>query len=263
MPQDATFGSLDPIVDVASMLPITDFFVRTHLNGLGAVLNIHGEGDSDQVTLNLAGEGSALVNVFDNGAFNEGADTLIVNGDDTPDPGAQPDDIDDTFLLRSNYLVLLNESVPGSGTFDLVERVNYDKNINARLIVNGLGGNDKMVADDNSSITTIDGGEGNDVFQIGQVFGLDRTTGVGLEPGDTFDTTPIVIGVISHPVSGDVIFDPTSFDPTTDTLDQAIINAINDAIALAGNAALDGVAYVSDGREQGHNGIRWQWRGRL
>ena len=52
--------------------------------------------------------------------------------------------------------------------------MNYDENINARLIVNGLGGNDKFVADDNSSITTLDGGDGNDTFQIGQVFGTPR-----------------------------------------------------------------------------------------
>ena len=71
------------------------------------------------------------------------------------------------------FVALLNASAPG-GAFDRVERVNYDENINARLIVNGLGGNDKFVADDNSAITTLDGGDGNDTFQIGQVFGTPR-----------------------------------------------------------------------------------------
>ena len=153
---------------------------------------------------------------------------------------------DDTFLLRRDFVALLNKSGQ-SATFDRVERANYDQNINARLIVNGLGGDDKMVADDNSSITTLDGGDGDDIFQIGQVFGTPRNANAGVAPEDTFDTTPVIIGVINHPVSGALIFDPTSFDPTTDILDQNTIIAINAAIQAAGNNALNGIAYVSDG----------------
>ena len=52
------------------------------------------------------------------------------------------------------------------------ERINYDTAINGRLIVNGLGGNDYFASDDNSAITTLDGGLGNDTFQIGQIYGL-------------------------------------------------------------------------------------------
>ncbi len=154
----------------------------------------------------------------------------------------------DTFLLRRDLVALLNESVPGGG-FDRVERVNYDQNINARLIVNGLGGDDKIVADDNSSITTLDGGDGNDTFQIGQVFGTLRDADAGLDPGDTFDTTPIIIGLILDPVTSAVIFDPTTFDPTTDVLPPETIVAINAAIAFQAGLgeALDGIAYVSDG----------------
>ena len=127
--------------------------------------------------------------------------------------------------------------------------MNYDQNINARLIVNGLGGDDKIVADDNSSITTLDGGDGNDTFQIGQVFGTPRDAAAGLAPGDTFNTTPVIIGVINDPVTGAVIFDPTSFDPVLDVLPAATIAAINAAIAhqAALGLALDGIAYVSDG----------------
>ena len=54
------------------------------------------------------------------------------------------------------------------------ERINYDTAINGRLIVNGLGGNDYFASDDNSAITTLDGGAGNDRFQIGQIYGLPR-----------------------------------------------------------------------------------------
>ncbi|MFZ1879461.1 MAG: hypothetical protein WAU41_04785, partial [Gaiellaceae bacterium] len=54
------------------------------------------------------------------------------------------------------------------------ERINYDTAINGRLIVNGLGGNDYFATDDNSAITTLDGGMGNDTFQIGQIYGFAR-----------------------------------------------------------------------------------------
>ena len=40
--------------------------------------------------------------------------------------------------------------------------------------VYGLGGNDFFAVDDNSAITTLDGGAGNDTFQIGQIYGLQR-----------------------------------------------------------------------------------------
>src|SRR5262249_50748092 len=125
----------------------------------------------------------------------------------------------------------------------------YDENINGRLMVNGLGGNDKFVVDDNSAITTLDGGDGDDTFQIGQVFGTPRDAAAGLSNGDTFATTPVIIGLIRDPVTNAVIFDPTSFDPITDVLPQATINAINAAIThqSALGLALQGVAYVSPG----------------
>ena len=55
-----------------------------------------------------------------------------------------------------------------------VERINYDAAINGRLTVYGQGGNDVFAADDNSAITTLDGGLGNDSFQIGQIYGSKR-----------------------------------------------------------------------------------------
>jgi Ca2+-binding RTX toxin-like protein len=221
-------------------------FTRTHANGLGAVLNLHGDGDSDQYTLNFAGQGDALVNVHDNGAPDNGVDTLIVNGADVV--AGLDNHPNDTFLLRRTFVVLLNDS-DGNGAFDKVERVNYDENINARLIVNGLGGNDKFVADDNSSITTLDGGDGDDTFQIGQVFGTLRDASAGIAAGDEFETTPIIIGVITDPVTGVVIFDPTSFDPVSGVLTSETLAAINAAIThqRALGLALNGVAYVSSG----------------
>jgi len=214
-------------------------FERTHLNGLDGVLNLHGEGGSDKYTINLAHEGSALINVHDNGAQGDGMDTLIVNGADVV--AGLVNDPDDTFLLRRDFVALLNDS-GGDNVFDQVERVNYDENINAGLFVNGLGGDDFFAADDNSAITTLDGGDDSDTFQIGQVFGTPRDIAANIEPGDIFDTTPVIIGIVSYPTTSDVIFDPTIHDLT-----QAVIDAINDAIVAAGNGPVDGIAYVSDG----------------
>jgi len=240
---DAFKAAVDDTADPALFDAL---FERTHMNGLAAVLNLHGEGGSDEYTLNLAGEGTALVNVHDNGAPNDGADILVINGaDDVGFLGNQPDD---TFLLRRDLVVLLNESVAGSG-FDQMERVNYDENINARLIVNGLGGDDTIVADDNSSITTLDGGDGDDLIQIGQVFGTPRDDAAGLAPEDQFNTTAVIIGVITDPVTGVVIFDPSTFNPVTDPLPPATLSAIYKAIGdqAAKGESLDGIAYVSNG----------------
>jgi hypothetical protein len=43
--------------------------------------------------------------------------------------------------------------------------------INGRLTVHGMGGNDAFFSDDTTVIVTLDGGEGDDTFQIGQIFG--------------------------------------------------------------------------------------------
>jgi Ca2+-binding RTX toxin-like protein len=225
-----------------------DLFTRTHANGLGAALNLYGDGDSDLYTVNLAGQGQALVHVHDNGAPNNGVDTLIVNGADVVSGlDNQPND---TFLLRRDFVALLNDSADADPNLDQVERINYDQNINARLIVNGLGGDDKFVADDNSTVTTLDGGDGDDTFQIGQIFGTLRDAAAGVGAGDVFDTTPVIIGVIRDPVTNAVIFDPTSFDPVMQDLSEDTVNKINAAIKYQsehGGLALDGVAYVSQG----------------
>src|SRR4029077_17637820 len=84
-----------------------------------------------------------------------------------------------------------------------------------RLIVNGRGGNDYFAVDDNTVITTIDGGAGNDQFQVGQVYGLFRdsteaastplnsdantrnTHGGSLTPQDVFATVATTRGWLS------------------------------------------------------------------
>jgi hypothetical protein len=68
-----------------------------------------------------------------------------------------------------------------TGNEDSIEaqRIDYDRGINGRLTVEGLGGDDAFFVDDTTVIVTLDGGAGDDSFQIGQIFGLKRDAGRG------------------------------------------------------------------------------------
>ncbi|NDV63154.1 LEPR-XLL domain-containing protein [Puniceicoccales bacterium CK1056] len=226
-----------------NVMSVGGAYVRTYLNGIDAILNLHGNGGSDTYRIFLANEGEALINVHDQGAPDDGVDVLEIEGSLA----------DDLFLLRKEFVALIND-FDGSGgvsSGDLVERVNYNEEINARLIVSALDGNDKLYVDDNSSITTLDGGPGNDFIQIGQVFNTPRDDRggefdpslVGIEPDDQFATTAVFTGVIKD-ADGNVIF-----DPTTDELDATAAQAIEDArlLALASGEGLAGVGYISNG----------------
>ena len=249
LPEDAVFDFLDPI---------TGFFTRTHENGLGPVLNLHGESGTDNYLLNLAGNGSALINAFDLGAPDSGADTMIINGSIATDESSSNEFYEgDLFLLRKNFVALIND-INQDGQYDsqdAVERINYGEDINGRLIVNGLDGDDSFIADDNSSITTLDGGDGVDYFQIGQVFGNPRADQIvhgqrifdaeqqaGIDPDDQFATSQVVIGVVQD-VNENFIFDPS--DPDTNINDAA--GAIHQAIQASTNGAIPGIAYLSNG----------------
>ena len=57
---------------------------------------------------------------------------------------------------------------------DLVQRIHYDAALNGRVAVYGHNGNDEFYVDDTTATVTLDGGEGYDKFQIGQIFGTKR-----------------------------------------------------------------------------------------
>lgn len=86
----------------------------------------------------------------------DGADLLIINGTANAD----------TFLLRAQFVAAMQPSTqPGAGPNDFAptfERINYDSSINV-LHVNGLDGDDRFYVDDNSAISVLDGGAGNDI----------------------------------------------------------------------------------------------------
>ena len=107
-----------------------------------------------------------LVNIHDSGDRNDGIDSLIIEGQDDASGG-------DVFLVRHNFIARMHGD-PETSTFDPeFERINYDETINARVTVNGWDGDDFFFVDDNSAIMTLDGEDGVDTFQIGQVLGDD------------------------------------------------------------------------------------------
>ena len=186
----------------------------------GHTLTLDGQAGSDNYWVYTTGSQSSLrnyvVNVLDKGAEDDGVDELAIfgvdgSGNGESSPGVEYP-VDDIFLLRrSKYvpslspgetqevadepgfvalahgnLELHRDTLPGNAPAE-VQRVNYDTALNGRLSVYGLGGNDYFAVDDNSAITTLDGGAGFDKFQIGQIFGLKRDTVEGLIlPNDVF-----------------------------------------------------------------------------
>src|SRR5262249_36989019 len=138
-------------------------------------LDLDGQAGTDTYLINTTGSMGAkvgglgnvsdyVINVLDTGAKDDGIDTLTINGTDAVTPADANDRSgDDLFLLRkASYLVgrpnaespafvdLLHGTLAQAQSHTLdphVERINYDVNINGRLIVNSLGDNDYFASD--------------------------------------------------------------------------------------------------------------------
>ena len=175
----------------------------------GDTLTLDGQSGTDTYVINTTGTQGVfrdyVINTLDSGAPDDGVDTLSVYGLDNNDPGFKGANggFDDVFLMRrmrdlsgetANRPTLYADNPAFvavlHGTFGQVtasdpnadsgvrpqevQRVNYDAGNNGRLFVYGQGGNDLFASDDVAAITTLDGGEDNDSFQIGQLYGLQR-----------------------------------------------------------------------------------------
>ena len=183
-------------------------------------VNLDGRGGTDNYFIyswgSLAdGTHDYIVNVLDSGAKDDGLDTLNIDGSADADVfllrraealtegfSAPVDANTPAFVaLLHGTLVQVRDPDPNARRQD-VERINYDENINSRLIVRGLGGDDYFAVDDNAAITTLDGGEGNDTFQIGQIYGEPRIStppeDATVAAGDAFDTIHTTRGYISR-----------------------------------------------------------------
>ncbi|MBL4628413.1 MAG: calcium-binding protein, partial [Roseicyclus sp.] len=161
---------------------------------------LDGEADSDEYIINRrSGAVSNVITVKDSGNANDGANVLTINGRD----GAAADvAAADEVLVRKNFIALLNKNLDGTRS-DKFERINYDGSLNGRVRVNTLGGEDTIASDDTSTIITLDGGDHDDTFQIGQMFGSDRMA-PNVLLGDEIETNETTQGFLSvgnsHPM---------------------------------------------------------------
>ena len=174
-------------------------------------LTLDGQAGSDHYIVNTSGSQNAdrnyVINVLDTGAAADGVDVLSIYGFDSAQNGNDPATsypTDDIFLLRgmtgiagetshrAAFVALLHGTVAQAqaGASTAVERINYDSAINGRLEVFGQGGNDSFATDDNSAITTLDGGAGDDSFQIGQLYGTRRDAAAHLAAPDDRSRSP-------------------------------------------------------------------------
>ncbi|MFT5527480.1 MAG: hypothetical protein ACI9HK_005462, partial [Pirellulaceae bacterium] len=101
-------------------------------------------------------------------------------------------------FLRPNSVSAISSDADGSR---FVERVNYNSDMNGGLTIYGRAGDDTFVLDENNVITTIFGDEGNDNFQVGQVFASLRDANAGLALEDQFDATLTTRGYLSNGIS--------------------------------------------------------------
>jgi Ca2+-binding RTX toxin-like protein len=152
-------------------------------------LTLDGGEGSDSYTVNLTGDGDARIEVLDTGTTGE--DLLTVRGT----AGG------DQFLLRRDLVALLNtplaDPAEGASRWQHAERVVYDGNVNAGLVIDLVGGDNHVALDDTSTITTINGGDGDDVFQVGQLYGSE----IVMDGEFAFETTSTTRGRLSNGVS--------------------------------------------------------------
>ena len=201
--------------------------LQSMLVGLAHTLTLDGQDQGDTYLVETTGsQGAArnyVVNVLDTGST--GIDALTVRGTDASA---------DVFLLRRfrtlaeagwtptrpAFVALLHVTLDdarasdptGSGTVrpQDVQRVNYDLGLDdvapGGLLVEGLGGDDTFATDDTSARAVLDGGAGDDTFQIGQLYGTQRNAtaapaGGDLTGSDVFGTTATTRGWLSAGIS--------------------------------------------------------------
>ena len=217
----------------------SDSFVVNQLASMdvadGDTLTLDGQGGADLYTVNTAGSLSTdahnyVINVLDSGAPNDGVERSrrqrIGRSGRLPAPRhEQPDRVHGPKVRfrpcrrrpHSSRSSTGRSRTCSTARVQDVERINYDSGINGRLIVNGLGGNDIFAVDDNSAITTLDGGAGDDTFLIGQAYYSPRGTAntnclherhrnrrrrapgpPDIDPADAFPTTDTTVGWLSR-----------------------------------------------------------------
>jgi len=164
-----------------------DYIEIVELNNRDERLMIDGGADTDKVrivTRDQAGtgaNGNYRISVSDSGAVNNGVDELLIEGRGYNDVSSG--NLDDLFLIRQDFIARMGGNAESGVEGEDVERIDYDDSLNGRVRINGHAGDDAFIVDDTSTLMTLDGGEGDDRFQVGQVFAEDPNDSNSLEDG--------------------------------------------------------------------------------
>lgn len=155
---------------------------------------VDGQGGNDEVTVEFMGDSTlGYANVFDSGESS--GDTLIVNGTN----------YNDKLLVRaSEYGVGFVALVPNIDIDNAVnntnlERVNFSSKADFVQLNTG-DGNDRVSIDGTVTDMSINGGAGNDSFQIGQLYESRRNSVANVAENDLFNTVRTSDGYLSEGV---------------------------------------------------------------
>ncbi len=161
---------------------------------------IDGQWGDDVYRIRLMGaDNDGIISVHDSGDSTTQSDVMRIKGTL----------YDDNFLLRKSssstglaFVALLNEA-------PYTERINYWSADNGlgleRMLISGLLGDDHFASDDVGTDTTIEGNEGEDTFQIGQLYNSPRDICAydynHVEPEDVFATIETTVGWLSDGIN--------------------------------------------------------------
>ena len=155
----------------------------------GSDILLDGQHDSDTYLLIYnGGKANSRIIVLDTGS-SVGTDIFTVTGTINSD----------NILLRANtdgasaFVALINDN-------QNAERIDYTGV--ERIVINGSFGDDHFISDDTAAEVTINGEEGNDTFQIGQIFRSARTSDLAnIAIGDELATVETTRGFLSNGIS--------------------------------------------------------------
>lgn len=188
---------VDEIDEIQSGSGNDDYTIKSQVpNGF----LLAGNGGNDAIHVEYMGQ-ERTIQIQGNG----GTDTFDAIG--TPGP--------DTFMSRNTtlgdgsgkkgFVAVVVDEAPEDATYDpsddYVDRVNYGGTFE-QLNIEGAAGKDHIILDDNAVKTTVNGGAGRDRFQVGQIFGNDRTVADGkLVAADVMPTVETTRGFLSRGIS--------------------------------------------------------------
>ena len=199
-------GGGDNFVHLYNLPSLTSYATYVDDDGRFAhAISVDGLGGGDTFEIDATAATDYVVNIVDSGPLDSGLNTLIINGATTTSG--------QTFLLRDNFVAILESN--GSPVY---QRINYDDSITNQLEINGgdvtgavnnpdgtpTSNGNSFFIDGNSALTTINAGDGNDIFQVGQLYSDDSigsaSGDVGAVAGDGLEWTQTTLGELSYGV---------------------------------------------------------------